>query len=136
LDGWIVLGGLKNVGFAPRSNVAWGSWEVVQAELDSIQVARRMSNKWKFVISLCGATALIKPARYLDYYLKTKLFAATVNTSPAKSNVTDTGPYISVIPTQHLSAVSCVRRTEARFCLLCAAQSHVPSCVIYTILFF
>lgn len=106
-------GGLKNVGFAPRSNVAWGSWEVVQAELDSIQVARRMSNKWKFVISLCGATALIKPARYLDYYLKTKLFAATVNTSPAKSNVTDTGPYISVIPTQHLSALDSRNRFRA-----------------------
>jgi len=112
-------GGLENVGFAPRSKIEWGSWNIVQAEINAIAVARRMSSQWRFTISLCGSTLLIKPARYLDYYLRTRLVVRRFADANAnQTGVAATAPplepgaaddaeveYISSIPVQPMAAL-------------------------------
>jgi len=84
-------GAYSNIALSPRHNVTWGSWTIVQAELDAMEVARQLSDKWQFAINLCGQSAAIKSQEYLDAFLDSYL--------TVRSASTDEGVRLSMIPT-------------------------------------
>mmetsp|Transcript_37399 Transcript_37399/g.105547 ORF Transcript_37399/g.105547 Transcript_37399/m.105547 type:complete len:455 (+) Transcript_37399:953-2317(+) len=67
------FGHLPNVVFAPRSVAAWGSWGIVQAELDALQMASQIGRRWRFAITLCGSTAALWPLHRLQKLLTEEL---------------------------------------------------------------